>query len=100
MRELLLAKYRTDLLSVGMDSCRNFEHLLEAALQQCIVKVGSLIVSLTYPVFLVFLLSRCLSSCMFVLRSTSVVVARSNRYSQQLIKHLKKTPAELGIRVC
>ena len=25
------------LLDEGMDSCRNFEHLLEAVLQQCIV---------------------------------------------------------------
>ena len=40
MRELLLNQYRADLLSVGMDSCRNFEHLLEATIQQCIVKVG------------------------------------------------------------
>lgn len=39
MREFLLNQYRTDLLSHGMDACQNFEHLLEATLQQCIVKV-------------------------------------------------------------
>ena len=38
MRELLLNQYRVELLSNGMDSCSNFEHLLEATLQQCITQ--------------------------------------------------------------
>jgi hypothetical protein len=38
MRELLLDNFRVELLDNGMDSCKNFEHLLEATLQQCITK--------------------------------------------------------------
>lgn len=38
MRELLLTHYKMDLLLQGMDSCKNFEHLLENTLQQCIIQ--------------------------------------------------------------
>ncbi len=37
MRELLLTDYKVELLGEGMDSCQNFEHLLESTLQQCII---------------------------------------------------------------
>eukprot|EP00731_Ephydatia_muelleri_P027482 Em0019g355a len=38
MREVLLNDYKDDLCQCGMDQCTNFEHVMETALQHCVVK--------------------------------------------------------------
>lgn len=38
MREHLLEHHKSDLVTCGMESCDNFEHVLETTLQQCILR--------------------------------------------------------------
>ena len=38
MREFLLEHHRSDLVTCGMESCDNFEHVVETTLQQCILR--------------------------------------------------------------
>ena len=80
MREVLLDNYRVELLSHGMDSCNNFEHLLEATLQQCI----------TQPLhkFLYSKLEEYMTSTGSLTQLKGAVDNAKN-----------KTPEELGIRV-
>ena len=80
MRELLLDEYRVELLSHGMDSCRNFEHLLESALQQCIIQ----------PLY-DFLYSRL---------KDSLIASGTFEQVREAIKNAKtKTQEDLAIRV-
>ena len=80
MRELLLDEYRVQLLSHGMDSCRNFEHLLEATLQQCI----------THPLHK-FLFDK--------VKESLVAVGSYGQLEEAVENARKKTPEELGLRV-
>ena len=38
MREYLLEYYKSDLVACGMESCDNFEHVIETTLQLCILR--------------------------------------------------------------
>ena len=38
MREYLLEHHKSDLVACGMDSCDNFEHVMETTLQLCILR--------------------------------------------------------------
>ena len=80
MRELLLDEYRVQLLSNGMDSCRNFEHLLEATLQQCI----------TLPLHK-FLFDK--------VKDNLVAIGSYGQLEEAVDNARKKTPEDLGIRV-
>ena len=80
MRELLLTDYKTDLLSEGMDSCQNFEHLLESTLQQCII----------LPLYS-FLHTR--------LKDNLIHNGSFGQMKNAINNALTKTPEELGIRV-
>ena len=80
MRELLLDEYRVELLGNGMDSCRNFEHLLEATLQQCI----------TLPLHK-FLFDK--------VKDNLVAIGSYGQLEEAVDNARKKTPEDLGIRV-
>ena len=46
MHDYLLQHHHTDLLNCGMESCSNFEHVVETSLQQCVLGPISLYVYL------------------------------------------------------
>lgn len=80
MRELLLDEHRVELLSHGMDSCHNFEHLLEATLQQCI----------TLP----------LHKFLFDKLKENLTSTGSYGQLEEAVENAKtKSPEDLGIRV-
>ena len=80
MRELLLTDYKVQLLDEGMDSCRNFEHLLESTLQQCIIMpLYNLLYSRLYD--------------------SMVKCGSFQQIKLSIDNALMKTPEELGIRV-
>ena len=80
MRELLLTDYKVELLGEGLDSCQNFEHLLESTLQQCIIlPLNS------------FLHTR--------LKDNLIQNGSFSQVENAINNALTKTPEELGIRV-
>lgn len=81
MREVLLNDYRDGLTQCGMEQCANVEHVIETALQHCVVKP--------------------LSPRLYQLLQTHF---DSNKSTASLQKgmdtsHLKTTE-QMGIRVC
>ena len=46
LHDYLLQNHRADLLNSGMESCSNFEHVVETSLQQCVLGPLSLYVYL------------------------------------------------------
>lgn len=81
MRDILLNDYSDALTQCGMDQCTNFEHVMETALQHCIVKP--------------------LSPGLYKLLEMHFDCSKSSANLQKGMEasHLKSTE-QMGIRVC